>query len=173
VLTGTVDTTERLFVEENLELVTMSNTVEDIHSQQVVINSQKSFFKDGSNFELGGGNFVVTGLDGNTQLGKFILTLTDGRQDTGGDLTKVMIFELLVTRGETTQQGTTGDLEIRTESVKTTVNQEVFLFSTEGSVNKFGAVLCKTNRKTLVSLTADFFFLALFFFHILKTYQHP
>jgi hypothetical protein len=39
-----------------------------------------------------------------------------------------MILKLLVARWQTTKESTTSNLEIRTKRVKTTIDQEVFLF---------------------------------------------
>ena len=52
VLSTSVDSLEGLFVKENLEFVTMSNLVESFHEDQVVVNSNRSGFKNRSHFEL-------------------------------------------------------------------------------------------------------------------------
>jgi hypothetical protein len=93
----------------------VSDLGQDIHGQQVVINGQGSFLKDGRQFELLRSDLIVASLDGNTQTEQFELSLRHGGHDLGGDTSKVMIFHLLMLGRQVTDQSTTGVLEISTQ----------------------------------------------------------
>jgi hypothetical protein len=139
VLSGTIDTLERLFVEQNLELVTMGDSMQDIHGQQVVIDGDHGFFIDRGQFELSRSDFIMASLGRNTELVQFIFALTHSSEDTRRNLTKVMVLKLLVAGWQTSNQGTAGDLKIRAKSVKTTINQKVFLLSSKTSMDLIDA----------------------------------
>lgn len=138
-LSGTVHTTERLFMEKDLELMSVGYTVHDIHSQQVVVDCQHGFFEHRCNLELGRSNFVVSCLDRASQSSQFVLAFTNCGQDACGDLAKVVVFQLLVTGRETTNKSTAGDLQVRAESVEASIDKEEFLLGTKGGEHMLGS----------------------------------
>jgi len=71
----------------------------NIHGQKVVIDSDMRLLKDRSHLKLSRGDFIVTSLNGDTKLDELKLGFEHGRKDTGRDVTKVMIFELLMLGG--------------------------------------------------------------------------
>ena len=115
--------------------MTTGNTVQYFHGKHVVINGNTGFFEDGGNFELLRSDFIVTSLDGNTKLPKFKFSLRNGSQNVRRHGSKVMIFQLLMLRRNSTEQSTTSHAQVRTQSKVITINQEEFLFSSQGSVN--------------------------------------
>jgi hypothetical protein len=53
-LAAAVDAGERLFMEQDPQLVTAGDAVHDIHQENVVIDGYADFFEDGGALELGG-----------------------------------------------------------------------------------------------------------------------
>jgi hypothetical protein len=148
VLSGTVDTLERLLVEQNLQLVTVGNLVQDLHGDQVVVDSNGSLLEDRSNLELVGGDFIVAGLDRDTDLHQLVFGLRDGSKDTGGDLTKVVVLELLVLGGRNTDQSTASDLQVGAELVQVAVDQEELLLSTQGGEDTLGLGVAEDSQES-------------------------
>src|SRR5699024_5035523 len=62
-LAATVDTLEGLFVQQYAETVVTCHFTHQGHDEHVVVYRQVAFLEDGSQLELVGSHFVVTGLD--------------------------------------------------------------------------------------------------------------
>ena len=131
VLTRTVDTCKRLFVEEADESVTVSNLTEDFHNLHVVVASEVHFFEHRSKFELSRSDFVVAGLSRNAELPEFLFHIVHEVQNARRNATEVVVFHLLVLSRSCTEQGAASLVEVRALEVETLVDEEVFLFGTE------------------------------------------
>ena len=132
VLARSVDTLERLLVEKNLELVLVRNLGEDIHSQQVVVNSKGCLLEDRGTLELLRSDLIVAGLDWDTKTEELEFSLRHGGHDLGGNTSKVVVVHLLMLRRQVTDQGTTSVLQVGTKRVERAIDQEVLLLSSEG-----------------------------------------
>jgi hypothetical protein len=135
VLARSVDTLERLLVEEDLELVLVSDLGENIHGQQVVVNSKGSLLEDRGALELLRSDLVVAGLDGDTKTEELELSLGHGGHNLGRNTSKVVIVHLLVLGREVTDQGAASVLQVRAERVEGAIDQEVLLLCSEGGVD--------------------------------------
>lgn len=78
-----------------------------------------------------------------TEFVKLQFSFRQAGQDTGWDLSKVMVIQLLVLWGNNAQQGTSANLEIRTHVVNLTINQEEFLLGSQGSINLLGFLVAQ------------------------------
>jgi hypothetical protein len=67
VLTATIDFSKRFFVEQSYKTVSLESFLDDLSCQYILVNSVASLSKNTSNFELIGSNFIVSGLEWNTQ----------------------------------------------------------------------------------------------------------
>ena len=93
-----------------------------------MVVGQVTFFVNRSQLKLVGSNLVVTGFNRNTQFQTFYFKILHESCHTGGDSTKVMVFQLLVFRAFVTHQGATGKQQVGTGGIQAFVNQKVFLF---------------------------------------------
>src|SRR4051812_47465730 len=98
-------------MEKNLQLVTMSNLVESFHQNQVVVDSNRVRFKDWSHFKLVWSNFIVSGLDWNTQFVQFQFSFRQSSKNTGWNLSEIVVIKLLMLWWNVTNQSTSTDFQ--------------------------------------------------------------
>ena len=135
VLAGTVDASERLFVQQAYESVAFGDLAEHFHDLHVVVAGEVHFFEHRSKFELSRGDFVVAGLGRNTEFPEFLFHIVHEVQDASRNATEVMVFHLLVLCRSCTEQGAPSLVQVRTLEVEALVDEEVFLFGTERDGN--------------------------------------
>lgn len=148
VLSGAVHALERLLVEEDLELMAMSNLVERFHKDEIVVHGNNGLFEDGCHFKLIRGDFIVAGLDGDSNLVQLKLSFGDGGKDSRGNLTKVMVFELLVFWGQGSNERAPGNLQVWTEIIQGAINQEELLFRSKGRVHALGLLVTEDPKES-------------------------
>ena len=79
-LSGTIDSFERLLVQEAGHIVTVCNLLHHLHGQLVVIYGDICGFEDGGKLMLCRSNLIMFGLSRNTKLPElFIEIMHEGR----------------------------------------------------------------------------------------------
>ena len=95
------------------------------------------------------GHFVVTGLDGDTQLVQFAFAIEHASQDAVRNRTEVLITEFLSLRGWSTKQGAASIDQVRTGEEEVSVDQEVFLFRAAGSSDQAWVLVAEQLQDSL------------------------
>lgn len=73
----------------------------------------------------------MTGLDWTAKLVQFVFSFAQCCQNATGDLAKVVVLQLLVARGHSSNERATCNLQIWTTVIYFTINQEELLFGAE------------------------------------------
>jgi len=115
--------------------MTAGDAVHDIHEEHVMVDGYTYLFENGGALVLRGGDLVVAGAEGNTELIGFGFEIAHECIDAFGDAAEIKIFELLALGRSVTEDGATAHDEIGTGIEQTFVNNEVFLLPTEGCGN--------------------------------------
>ncbi len=130
VLTGTVDSCKRFFVEQADHAVAFCHAFQCGHDHLVVVGGNVGLFVNRSDFELSGGYFVVTGLYRDSQFVEFVLNVHHERKYAAGNCTEVVVIQFLSFSRLGTEKGSAGHHEVGACKVEVAVNEEVFLFGT-------------------------------------------
>ena len=126
-LAATVDTLEGLFVQQYAETVVTCHFTHQGHDEHVVVYRQVAFLEDGSQLELVGSHFVVTGLDGDAEFQRFDFQFLHESGHTAGDGPEVVVFQLLVLGAVMAHQRASGHQQVGACGVQPFVNQKIFL----------------------------------------------
>ena len=127
VLAGSVDARERLLSEEADETMLGSDAAEQRHREHLVIVRDVGGFVDRSHFVLGRSDFVVAGLDRDTEFEALALGFHHAGEHAIRDGAEVLVFELLTLGRLGAEEGTTAGVEVGTEMEEAGVDQEVLL----------------------------------------------
>ena len=131
VLTGTVDTVERLFVKQYLEAVLAGYFLHQAHQQHVVVNSQVGLFEDRSALKLVRSHLVVACLARNAQLKSLDLKILHESLHTLRNRSEVVVVHLLVLGRAVAHQRAAGQHEVRTCGIEVLVDEEVLLLPSQ------------------------------------------
>ena len=104
-----------------------------------MIDSQVAFLENRSQLKLVRSNFVVAGLNGDTQFESLNFKIFHKGSHTGRNGTEIMVFKLLVLRSLMTHQRTSGKQQVGACGIQTFVYQEIFLFPSQVSHYLFHA----------------------------------
>ena len=135
VLARAVDAGERLLVHDGLQSVTQRDLAQHAHHKMVVIHRDVGVLKDRRHFELRRRDFVVACDNRHAELVELVLNFTDARLHPLGDTTEVVIFELLPARRCSAHQRARRHDEVGAKGKVRAVDDEEFLFHTEGGVH--------------------------------------
>ena len=131
VLTGTVDTVERLFVKQYLEAMLAGNFLHQAHQQHVVVDSQIGFLEDRSALKLVRSDLVVTCLAGNAKLQSLNLEVFHESLNTLGNGSEVVVVHLLVLGRAVAHQCAACQHKVRTCGIEILVDEEVLLLPSQ------------------------------------------
>ena len=127
VLTGTVDAREGLLGEEADEAVLGGDAAEQRHREHLVIVGDVGGLVDRSHFVLGRSDFVVAGLDRDTEFEALALGFHHASEHAIRNGAEVLVFELLALGRLGAEEGATAGVEVGTEVEEAGVDQEVLL----------------------------------------------
>ena len=108
--------------------------IHHIHEQLIVINGKVGFFKNRSTFKLTRSDFIMTRFKRNTKLKGLCFEITHIRMYPFRDRTKIMIIQLLTFGWLMTKECSAGHKQVGTRMKKGKVDQEIFLFNTQGGI---------------------------------------
>ena len=132
VLARTVHSVKGLFVQEADQAVTFGDSLENFHREHVVVGGEVLVLEHRGEFELRRAHFVVARFRRDAELPKFLVDFRHKGKDAALDLSEVVVLELLVTRRADTEKRATGLHQVGTLPVKFSIDEEVFLFRSEG-----------------------------------------
>ena len=92
----TVNSGIGFLVENDFEVMLFGQFPHNHHDHLVVVNGQVRFFVIRGKFKLIGSHLVMSCLNGYAQFIGFGLEILHKRHDAGGNISKIMIFKLLV-----------------------------------------------------------------------------
>ena len=127
VLTGAVDARERLLGEQADEAVLGGDAAEQRHREHLVVMRDVGGFVDRSHFVLGRSDFVVAGLDRDTEFEALAFGFHHAGEHAIRDGAEVLVFELLALGRLGAEEGATAGVEVGTEMEEAGVDQEVLL----------------------------------------------
>lgn len=130
-LSTAIELQERLFVEKNLISTFTEGFLEDLHGDQVLINSFTSVAEDWSKLVLVESDLTMLGLESNTNLEELFFNLPKDLFDLCGDLSIVMIRELLIFGSNNSQKSSTTESQVRSVFEILSGNDEKFLLKAE------------------------------------------
>lgn len=125
----------------------------DFHGQLVLVDRQVGGSEDGRHLVLSGRNLVVLGLGEDSQLPQLLIKLLHVCRDAGLDGAKIVVFHLLALRGAGAKKGTAAEDQILALLPKRLVNQEIFLFWTDGGSDALCGGVAKKGQHTQRLLT--------------------
>ena len=131
VLARTVDTVERLLVQQTDQSVRLRRLTQHLHDHHVVIDREIDVLEHRRQFELRRRDLVVTRLRGNAELPQTKLHLVHELEDTRTDCTKIMVVELLMLRRRRTEDRATRLQQVGTLQVEAAVDEEVLLLGAQ------------------------------------------
>lgn len=91
VFTASIHVLERLFMEQHFVTSSVECFFKHFHENHVVVNRLSSLQEQGAEFELIDGDFIVPGLDRNSQFQKFILNFLENILNIMGQFSVVMV----------------------------------------------------------------------------------
>ena len=118
--------------------MTQSNAFHEFHHQLVVVGSNVGGGEDRSQLVLSRSYFVMLGFSKHAQLPQLFVQILHEAQYSLFDDTKVMVFQLLATGRFCTEQGASAVYQVFTFFPHLFINQEIFLFRTNGAVYTHG-----------------------------------
>ena len=86
-------------MKEQPQVMTAGKTLHDRHHQLVLVVREVRFGKFRGKFELAGGDFIVAGLDGDSQARQFPLYIFHVSENLGVNRAGVVVLKLLPFRG--------------------------------------------------------------------------
>ena len=101
------------------------------HKQHIVVNSQISLFKYRSNLKLVRCYLVVTSLTRNGKLKSLYFQVFHKRLHSIRNSTEIVVFHLLILGRIVSHKCTSGKHKVRSCTIESLVNQEIFLFPTK------------------------------------------
>ena len=131
VLAAAVDARKGLLMQEADQSVAVRHLAEHFHNQHIVVAGEVQFLEHGSQFELGGGHFVVPRLGGDPQFPQFVLYFRHEVQDPILDGAEVMVLKLLMLGARRAEQCSAGQEQVRPGKIKALVDQEVLLLRSQ------------------------------------------
>ena len=155
-LSGTVDSLERLFVKEADEIVLSCDFLHYLHRKLVVISSDVSCCEDRCELVLCGSNFVMLCSSKDSELPEFFVQVLHESLYAGLDNAEVMIFHLLALRRKCSEKCSACVNEILSLIVHLLVDEEVFLLRSDCCSDGSNVVLSEDLHDTQ-SLLVDGF----------------
>ncbi len=134
VLAAAVYAIKGFFMQQANQAMTQSNTLHEFHHQLVVVRSNVGGAENRSQLVLCRSNLVMLGLCQYAKLPQLVIQVLHEGENSLFDDTKVMVIQLLATRRFSAKQGTAGVNQVFTFFPHFFVNQEIFLFGTNGAV---------------------------------------
>lgn len=130
---ATIYPLEGLLVEEDFEAVSVGNSVEDLHGQEIVVNSNATVLENGGNLKLvwrnlqgnwkhrNPGYLIVASLERDSKLEELQLELSECGGNTRRDGAKVMVLELLVTGRDVSYKRSSSELQVGAHLIHRTI----------------------------------------------------
>ena len=131
VLSGAVDSRERLFVEQADHSVLTRDLLHHFHRELVVIAGYVRCREYGGKLMLRGCNLVVLGLCENSELPKLFVELTHEGGDLRLDRTEIVIVKLLSLRAARAEESASGVNEIAALVEHILRDEEIFLLGSD------------------------------------------
>ena len=135
VLSGTINTSKRFFMEQTNHSVTRRDLLHDLHGQLVVVGRNIRGRIDRSKFMLSWSNFVVLRLRQDAQFPQLVVQFRHICSNTRLNRSKVVVGEFLSLRRFGSKQGATCQNKIFSLIEQFFIDQEVLLFWTDRSSN--------------------------------------
>ncbi|OQC22871.1 MAG: hypothetical protein BWX70_02998 [Verrucomicrobia bacterium ADurb.Bin070] len=104
--------------------------LQDLHDEILVIGRQVRGLENRCDFVLRGRDFVVTGLDRDTQLIQFRVDLRHEGQDTRRNGAEILVLQFLSLGRPRSEQRAPRAQQIRTRVIEAAINQEILLLRT-------------------------------------------
>ena len=134
-------------MQQDHETVFPGNPVHKVHHELVLVVGEVGFPIDRSQFELVGGNFIMTGLKRDAETIGSHLQVTHEGSDARRNGREIVVVELLVPGGTVAEQGTSRDHQIGTSRIKRLIHKEILLFPSKvGIYLRYGRVEQTTDR---------------------------
>ena len=127
VLARSVDSRERLFMQQADKAVTIGNLAHELHGQLVVIGGDVGRFEDGRHLVLCRCDLVVLGLGVYAHLPQLLVEIVHERLDTRADGAEIVVFQLLTLGCRRTEQRAAGQNQVAALGVVLFIDEEVFL----------------------------------------------
>ena len=150
VLARTVDTRERLFVQQELEAIAVGHALHRLHNQHIMIGCDIGVLKGHRDLVLRGRNFVVACFHWHAELIQLGFGLEHARQDSLRNGAEVMVFQLLSLGRFGAEQSPSRVDQVRSREVKVLVDQEVLLFGPGRAVDAGGTRAKKSENPDCV-----------------------
>ncbi len=117
-----------------------------------MVGGEVGLLIQGSDLELTGSDFIVTGLDRNTELVKFAFDFEHEGEHTARDGSEIVIVKLLPLGGFGSEQGTPANHQVGTGEIKIAIEQEVFLFGTGIGNDHFAVIITEYSEESRPAL---------------------
>ena len=130
--TGSIDTGEWFLMKQAYQTLLSSNSLQCLHHNLVVVSCYIGFCIDGSKLMLGRSYFVMLGFCRNTHFPELFVDLSHVTADSLTQSSKIMVVKFLSLWRHSAEQGTAGIDQVFSLKIFFTVNQEIFLLSTDG-----------------------------------------
>ena len=146
--TGTIHTVKWFLMKQALHSMLACYFFQCFHNQLVVINCNVCFCIDRCQLVLCRCYFVMLCFCGDTKFPEFFVDIFHIRSNTLTDGSEIMVIQFLSFRRHCSEQGTSGKDQIFSLQIFLFVNQEVFLFRSNGRCYFFGGCISKQSQKS-------------------------
>ena len=130
-------------MKQGHQAVLLCDPLDDFHGQLVVVHSHVRGGEYRCQFELCRRHFVVLGLCQDAQLPELLVQVVHERLHAAFDRAEIVVFHLLALGSRRTEQRAAGILKVLALAVVLLVNQEVFLFRSDGRVDGLDILIAK------------------------------
>ena len=130
-LARAVHAAEGLFVQQAHEAVVAGYLLEGLHHEMVLVGRDVRHAVDRRELELVRRDLIVLGLGRDADLPEFLVHLDHEGRDTLGDLSEIVILELLSLGRKGAEHGPSGQHEVLSGGEILFVDEEVFLLGTD------------------------------------------
>ena len=149
VLARTVDSGERLLVQQAGHAVFRRHALQLQHDDVLMIVREIGALVDRSDLELTGRNFIMAGLDRNALFVELMLGFHHERQHTLGDRAEIVVFELLAFWRLRAEERPARIEQVGAGEEEVAVDQEVLLLGASGRGHHTGIVVSEQFEDTL------------------------
>ena len=136
-LSGSVDSLKRLFVQKARVVMLISHFFHNFHCQLIVINRDIGCLKNRCQFMLGRRHLVVFGFDRDSELPEFLIQIVHIFRNVRLNHSEIMILHLLSFRGRSANQCPSRKEQILSFLVIVLFNQEILLLGADCRVDTF------------------------------------
>ncbi len=148
-LTGAIDTGERLFVQQAGHAVFGGDALQLLHDDMLMIMPQIGVFVDRGDLELAGRDLVMAGLDRDALLVELVFRLHHKGQHALRDRAEIVILKLLAFGRLRAEQRSSGIEQVRAGKEEIAVDQEILLLGAGGGSHHAGIVMAEQLQNAL------------------------